>query len=87
MGSFVIESNRSYIIQISDDDGGSRGSYRIDQYVDPTQGAKAQERVRNQVEKHMFHQWRKTGLTHHVVFEGSPDAAKNIILVRDSLPF
>lgn len=83
MANTVPGYNRSYLVQQSDDDGRDYGVYIIDQYINPRDGEKGLERVRNQVEKHLFHQFRKTGLHHTVIFEGEKAAA--ILIANDTL--
>lgn len=79
MANTVSEFNRSFIIQVSNDEGEDKGCYRIDQFISPRDGVRGEERVRNQVERSLFHKWRKTGLTHSIIYEGNPEMATVIM--------
>lgn len=74
--------NWSFVVQVSDDEGNDLGVEIIYQFVDPRYGNRGKERVRNQVEGHLFHRFRRTGNHYHVIFEGSPGAA--ILIANDS---
>lgn len=78
---------RSYLVQKSDDNGTDKGIVKIDQYVNPKDGERGQRRVRDQVESQCFHNWRKTGIHHHIIFEGDPWQASELLEGRDGIPF
>ena len=46
--------------------------FRLDQAVPAPGDRKAKERVTNQVEKHLNHLHRKTGLVYHLVYWSDP---------------
>lgn len=83
-GLFV---NHAFLVQVSDEEGNDLGCEFIGQYVDPRGGERARTRIRNQVEKHLFHRFRKTGNHYSVVFEGDPWQAKEILEGTDDIPF
>lgn len=87
MANTVSEFNRSFVIQRSDEEGKDLGCYQINQFISPRDGARGQERVRNQVERHLFHQWRKTGITHSIIYEGNPEMAAAILQAETANPF
>lgn len=83
-GLFV---NHGFVVQVSDDEGNDLGHEFIGQYVDPRGGERGKTRIRNQVEKHLFHRFRKTGQHYSIIFEGDPYQAQEIIEGRDGIPF
>lgn len=87
MSNTVSEFNRSFVVQRSNDKGHDLGCYQIDQFISPRDGARGEQRVRNQVERHLFHQWRKTGITHAVIYEGNPEMAAAVLKQANSCPF
>lgn len=87
MSKKTVQANRSYVVQRSKDDGTDMGAYVLDQYVPRPNCQVDVDRIRNQVEAHLFHQFRKTGVHHHVVFEGDPYQAEEIAHGRDGIPF
>ena len=87
MANSVPGFNRSFVVVMSDDEGHHRGAYQIDQYCNPQGGERTEARIRNQVERHLFHQFRKSGLHHSIVYEGNPEMAAEILKAEWACPF
>lgn len=87
MANFVDQANRAFVVVMSDDSGKHRGAYIVSQYVAPRDGERGQQRIRNQVERHLYHQFRRTGLHHSVVYEGNPEMAEAILQAETDCPF
>lgn len=69
----------SFVVVVSDDNGRWIESYQVDQFVRNEDGQRGRDRVRNQVERHLYHQFRRTGNHHQVVYEGNPEMAAAIL--------
>lgn len=87
MANTVSEFNRSFVIVRSTEQGKWLGAYQIDQFCSPRDGERGHTRIRNQVERHLFHQFRKTGEVHAIVYEGNPEMAAAILAQETACPF
>ena len=81
------ESNWAFVVVASDDEGRWMGAYAIEQCVNPERGNRGKEEIRNQVERYLFHKWRKTGHTHSIIYEGSPEMVAAAVKAHNECPF
>lgn len=87
MATVFNEPSLSFVVQKSDDSGRDLGVYIVDQAIDPRERNRSSLRVRNQMEQHLFHQWRKTGIHHAVIYEGNREMAEAIAKQAQECPF